>query len=331
MNETGFRGHVGQLVPVPLDHAQREAGVAGAEPGARRARPASAPARAAARARLTRLPASTPPWQWNALKNGVARISCEVIASADLQNFVVQLAGQRMLGPMLEARFRADPSNHRTGRGEAGALDEAFCVLRNFNQVCKLAGKLEHRGAYEEMTRPSKLKFHVGQVLQHVTRGQCTVYGWELSDLRQCLCSDDEVPEKPREITDAHPWLSALAGHDQLMMPDVDDAAPNVPYYRVIFKDGLLSHVPESELAVAAPTAETLEPMRCTSFFFDQIAAQQDGDGVVKGVLYLPNPALAARYPEDAALLNDSLKTSTFTPVRIRKKQPCPSSQRALM
>ena len=81
----------------------------------------------------------------------------------------------------------------------------------------------------------------------------------------------------------------------------------------------------------SAPTAETLEPMRCTSFFFDQIAAQQDGDGVVKGVLYLPNPALAARYPEDAALLNDSLKTSTFTPVRIRKKQPCPSSQRALM
>ena len=72
-----------------------------------------------------------------------------MIASADLQNFVVQLAGQRMLGPMLEARFRADPSNHRTGRGEAGALDEAFCVLRNFNQVCKLAGKLEHRGAYE--------------------------------------------------------------------------------------------------------------------------------------------------------------------------------------
>ena len=57
--------------------------------------------------------------------------------------------------------------------------------------------------------------------------------------------------------------------------------------------------------------------------FFDQIAAQQDGDGVVKGVLYLPNPALAARYPEDAALLNDSLSPATFNALT---RKPPPST-----
>ena len=75
------------------------------------------------------------PSLWNALKNGAARISCESIASADLQHFVIRLEEQRMLNTMVEARFRANPVNHRSGRGEAGALDEAFTVLRNFNTV----------------------------------------------------------------------------------------------------------------------------------------------------------------------------------------------------
>ena len=218
-----------------------------------------------------------------------------------------------MLGPMLEARFRADPSNHRTGRGEAGALDEAFCVLRNFNQVCKLAGKLEHRGAYEEMTRPSKLKFHVGQVLQHAARGQCTVYGWGLSDL-------EAVPLLRRRCA-----REAARDHGGAPMA-LGPRGPRPADHAQRRRRGAQRAVLPRDLQGRAALVRARERSRRRRA--DRRDARADA---VHELLLRPDrraagrrrrregrpvPAQPAppRYPEDAALLNDSLKTSTFTP-----------------
>ena len=214
---------------------------------------------------------------------------------------------------------------------------------------------LERNGAYETKRRPAGLKYHVGQVVSHETWGDCAVYGWEEkpSCAPLCLCSVDLSPpvkEEPLLMTsegsaDAGGFASAggrrrpasssrAAASSERATTTTFEINGNEdeidePYYRVLRSTGMISFVPQHELAPRLPDAATApdapaedtrggsspdgprsadasqnelpppcslgDPMRSASFFFNSIAMQCNARGETVSAFYVPNAALADR------------------------------------
>ena len=209
---------------------------------------------------------------WTAIYNGVARRTALSQRAATLQIQAMEL--------------EAGALRRKFDEGSGAEFDAAFAALRSLNDLSAAISALERDGAFTAMKRTKDIRYTIGQHLQHQHLGPCIPYGWDHE------CKAEHPP------TAAAMDLSGVAGiiDNRKAYVGVDDAQRRQPFYRVQLENGRGWYCAQSLLA-PLPLAECFRtPIKGTSFFFTA-ADRQSG-------CLVPRPELAARYPDDMAIMS---------------------------
>ena len=214
-----------------------------------------------------------------AILNGVVRRT-----KRSRQAAALQIEAAAIDGPELRRRF-----SETTG---AAGLDEAFAALRSLGDLLAALTVLESEGAFTPLRRTSDVQFVIGQSLVHSTLGPCIPYGWDLA------C---RAVEPPSAAAMDRAGIGGIVDNRKTWV-GIDAAERQQPFYRVQLQDGRGHYCAQCLLEPAPLTV----PIQGTSFFF---TAADRGSNCL-----LPNAELAARFPDDVALIRSgALRTGDST------------------